>query len=177
MAMVKITQADILRADQFIDCEKTLTDEQPIWVTLENGRWSASWPVRDDLGATRGSLNFRIDPKYPDYPNLSLLFEGRSISRIDLTPSHWIKRNPPWALGCPPIVRGNHVHTWADNRARIVTVEKWVLQARQPVPPAVKRVPQMLKWFANHVKIRLSGDQFHFDFSPRRDLLGGEAGE
>lgn len=175
--MGKISQAELLRIDEFIACEKTLTEQEPKWVTLANGRWSATWSVRDEHGATRGSLNFRVDPKYADYPCLSLIFEGRCISRVDLTPSHWVKRNPPWAITCPPKVQGNHVHTWVDNRDRVLAINKWTLQARQPVPHAVKRVPQMLRWFADHIKISLYGSQFGFDFSPKRDLLGGEATE
>lgn len=173
--MGKISNSELLRVDEFIDCEKTLTEEQPTWGTLQNGRWCAIWPVRDNLGAIRGSLNFRVDPKYTDYPGLSLIFEGRPISRVDLTPPHWSKLNPPWAFGCPPSVKGNHVHTWADNRDRIAATGKWILQARQPVPPAVKRVPQMLRWFAEYIKIDLYGTQFGFDFTPKADLFGGEA--
>jgi hypothetical protein len=172
--MGKISQEELLRVDQFLVCEKSLTPEHPNWGTLENGRWFASWPVLDNLGAVRGSLNFRVDPRYADYPGVSLLFEGRSISRVDLTPSHWVKVNPPWALGCPHNVQGNHVHTWADNRERIAAIGQWRLQARQPVPNKVKRVPQMLRWFADHINLRLYDAQFDFDFSPRRDLLNEE---
>lgn len=175
--MGKISQTELLRVDEFLFCEKTLTEQEPGWGKLQNGRWFASWPVRDNLGATRGSLNFRVDPKYPDFPTLSLLFESRTIGRIDLTPETWVKVNPLWAFGCPPNVKGNHVHTWADNRDRIAATGKWVLQARQPVPHAVKRVPQMLRWFAEHIKICLYGSQFGFDFSPKTDMFGGETEE
>ena len=175
--MGKISQTDLLRVDQFLACEKTLTEQEPTWGTLQNGRWFATWPVRDDLGAIRRALNFRVDPKYPDFPGVSLLFEGRSVSRVDLTPAHWVKRNPVWAFGCPSTVTGNHVHTWSDNRDRIAATGKWILQARQPVPHTVKRVPHMLRWFADHIKIGLYADQYGFDFSPKRNLFGGEAGE
>lgn len=125
----------------------------------------------------RGSLNFRVDPKYAEYPSVSLIFEGRHVSRLDTAPPHMVKRNPPWAFGCPASVKGNHVHTWADNRDFILRRDKWLLQARQPVEPAVKRVPHMLRWFAEHIKICLYGDQYGFDFNPKRDLLGEEPKE
>ena len=173
--MGKISNVELLRVDEFVACEKTLTEQEPVWGALQNGRWFASWPVRDNLGAIRGSLNFRLDPKYPDYPGVSLLFEGRPVSRVDLTPSHWIKPNPPWAFGCQATVQGNHVHTWTDNRDRIAANGKWLLQARQPVPHAVKRVPHMLRWFAEHIKIGLYGSQFGFDFTPKTDMFGGES--
>lgn len=172
--MGKISKAELLRVDEFVDCEKTLAEQEPQWGKLENGRWFATWPVLNDLGAIRGSLNFRVDPQYPDFPSLSLLFENHAIGRIDLTPPHWVKINPPWALGLPSSVQGNHVHVWADHRERISATGRWVLQARQPVPHAVKRVPQMLRWFAQHINISLCDTQFGFDFTPDRDLLGGE---
>lgn len=140
-----------------------------------HGLFEMTWA--QSLGAIRGSLNFRVDPKYPEYPNLSLLFDGRPISRVDLTPDTWVKPNPIWAFGCPPSVKGNHIHTWADNRDRIGATGKWMLQARQPVPHAVKRVPQMLRWFAQHINLTLTGSQFGFDFSPNTDMFGEEASE
>lgn len=173
--MRKIGKSELLRVDEFIACNKTLAEQEPGWGRLQNGRWFASWPVHDDLGAIRGSLNFRVDPKYPDYPNLSLLFDGNAVSRVDLTPDSWVKLNPPWAFGCPAAVKGNHVHTWADNRDRIFTTGKWLLQARRPVPHAVRRVPHMLRWFADHINLTLSGSQFGFDFSPNTDMFGEEA--
>lgn len=174
--MGKISQAELLRADEFLGCAKTLTEQEPGWGRLQNGRWFASWPIKDDLGAIRGTLNFRVDPKYADFPTLSLLFEGRPVSRIDLTPDHWVKRNPPWAFACPATVVGNHVHTWTDNRSQIAATGRWLLQARQPVPHAVRRVPQMLRWFADYANISLYGTQFSFDFTPKQDLFGEEVG-
>lgn len=175
--MSKIRQSDLVRTDVFLAGEKTLTDQEPIWFKLQNGRWAASWPVQDDLGSVKGELNFRVDPKYQDYPSLSLIFEGHPVCRIDTAPQSMVKLNPPWAFGCPPIVAGNHVHTWQDNREFILSVNNWVFQAKQPVEPAVKRVPHMLRWFANHINLQLNGPQYSFDFNPKQDMFGEEAGQ
>ena len=175
--MGKIRQADLLRTDEFLACEKTLVDDEPGWFKLQNGRWAAIWPVRDDLGAVRGQLNFRVDPKYSDFPSLSLLFENHPVCRLDTAPQTMVKVNPPWAFGCPPTVAGNHLHSWEDNRDFMLSVDNWILQARQPVEPAVKRVPHMLRWFAEHTNLRLCGSQFGFDFDPKRDLYGEETAQ
>lgn len=172
--MVKIKNSEISAVDDFLKGQKTLAENEPTWGKLMNGRWCAAWPIFDDLGAIKGSLNFRLDPKYPDYPTLSLIFQGRPVARIDLTPDHWVKPNPPWAFGCPSTVLGNHVHTWQDNKDRIAATGHWVLQARQPVPHAVKRVPHMLRWFAEHINLSLYAAQYSFDFSAKRDMFGEE---
>lgn len=173
--MGKIRQADIDRTTEFFECEKTLEEHEPCWFKLQNGRWYAVWPILDNLSNVRGALNFRVDPKYADYPSVSLIFEDHPVCRFDTAPDHVVKPNPPWAFGCPPTVRGNHIHTWQDNRDHILRIDNWLFQARQQGEPAVKRVPHLLRSFANHINLSLYGAQYGFDFNPKQDMFGAEA--
>ncbi len=170
--MSKVTLGDIHRIDLFLDAEKRLSENEPGWFTMQNGRWASTWPVIDVHGVTLGSLSFRVDPKYPDYPSVSLVYGERSVCRVDLAPPTMIKLNPPWALGLSPTVAGNHVHSWRDNRDRVLATGVWTLQARREVEHAVKRVPQMLRWFADHINLTLYGSQYGFEFKPDRNLFG-----
>lgn len=172
--MAKVRLDDILRADAVLAGNKKLSAKEPSWFTLQNGRWAASWPVLNEKDVVLGTLNFRIDPKYKDYPSVSFIFEGRSLCRVDLAPPGMVKFNPPWAIGLPAKIEGNHVHPWQHNRDRILATGSWKLQARQQVEHAVKRVPHMLRWFAGHINLSLDGSQYGFDFTAPTNLFGGE---
>ncbi len=170
--MASIREADLQRVDDFLASEKRLVEGLPVWSQIQNGRWCAAWPISEETGNIRASLNFRLDPKYADHPCLSLIFEGHSVSRVDLAPDWKRKPNPPWAINCEPVTFGNHCHSWHDNRDNILRTGRWEMPAKRQVPNAVKRVPQMLRWFAEHIKLSLYAPEHGFDFDPpTRTLL------
>jgi hypothetical protein len=164
--MASIREADLQRVDDFLASEKRLVEPTPEWSQLQNGRWVAVWPIREETGSVRAQLNFRLDPKYADHPSLSLIFERHAVSRIDLAPT-WIRKpNPPWAINCDAMTVGNHCHSWEDNRANMLRTGSWEMPAKRQVPHAVKRVPQMLRWFAEHINLSLYPPEHGFDFDP-----------
>lgn len=108
------------------------------------------------------------------YPSLSLIFRAHVIWRIDIVPHDEGKLNPPWAksLGLPPEVFGPHGHEWPDNRAHVLNEHAtWNIPRRRPLPVNLRRLEQVLPWFADRIAIDVTPDQRGFDVPPQADLF------
>lgn len=163
---------DVQQVDEFLAGDKWL-EAPPTWQQSSRaGELEAIWNIGDSLGV-RAHLRFRVSQSEPALPSLSLIFRRNPVMRLDIEAPTTCHSNPPWAaqLGLPGIVCGSHFHSWDDNRDHILNTGLWVLPARRPVEPGLRRVPQMLPWIADRIGIELSHDDRDFDLPPKEQLL------
>lgn len=109
----------------------------------------------------------------PGFPSVSLIFRKMLVERVDLVPQEECKLNPHWAarFGVPARVCGPHGHHWPDNRDHLLTDAPWGLPCRRPLPPNLRRLPQVLPWLAGKLTINLPDDWREFDVPPQTDLF------
>lgn len=172
--MAAISNIELQAVDAFLTATKRLEGGPPEWRQAERlDDMTANWNVLDQMDVTSAQLRFRLSRRAREYPSVSLIFRGNSIWRLDLCPPDIMKFNPPWAaeLGLPAAFSGSHCHTWADNRHYVSRSGTWKLAAHRPVEPALRRVEQMLPWFAERVGIQLEAEQRRFDAPPITSLF------
>lgn len=172
--MPAISDIELHAVDTFLAAPKRLEGGPPEWRQNERpDDMTANWNVVDDMDVVSAQLRFRLSRLAREYPSVSLIFRGNCIWRLDLCRPTQMKFNPPWAtkLGLPPSFLGSHCHTWADNRDHVAMSGVWNLAARRPVEPALRRVEQMLPWFAGQVGIQLEAEQRRFDAPPIASLF------
>lgn len=172
--------AEIAEIDAYLAEQKTLAEREPIWVRpheqTKNHTCTASWPVRDSAGITRGELRFRFNTEKRDNPSVSLLYARRPIYRIDIVPeseAHW-NGLIAQRFGLPPTILGTHRHRWDYNRdyLAIQSPQDWHLGIKEPLP-SVRRLPQALAELAAATNIVLTPMQRGFDIPPQRHLFEG----
>jgi hypothetical protein len=121
----------------------------------------------------RAHLRFRCETHQREYPSVSLVFQSEMIWRVDLAPPEKVKFNPAWAkrVGAPPKVAGHHEHAWGDNREYLEGGASWGLPCRRPIPANLRRLPQVLPWFAERIGLELCEGWWNFDVPPQTDLF------
>jgi hypothetical protein len=172
--MPALSESELLAVDAFLAGPKRLEGAAPAWVKSERPNdVTANWNIIDQLGVVAGHLRFRLSKLAPDYPSVSMIFRQNSIWRVDLCPPELKKLNPPWAteVGLPPFFFGSHCHRWTDNRKHVGETGVWNLDARRPVEKSLRRVRQMLPWFADATGIQLESSQRDFDAPLRSELF------
>jgi hypothetical protein len=167
-------ERDVAEVDEFLAGPKRLVEDFVDWTESSRpGELMATWNIEDPLGI-RSHLRFRLNPLDPSTPSVSVVFRRNAVIRLDIDDPGIAHPNPLWAsgLGLPPLVHGSHCHDWALNRDYVLRSRKWELPARAPIGPALRRVPQMLPWIADHIGLDpLTQEQRQFDIPPRGTLI------
>ena len=174
--MAALSAFELQSIDDFLASSKRLDGAPPPWVKTERAHdFQATWNVIDHQGATSAYLRFRLSSLAPEFPSVTLVYRGNGISRLDLCSPALRKYNPLWAeqLGLPGTFQGSHCHGWTHNRDHVGRTGLWKLDAKEPVGPSLRRVPQMLPWFTHKVGIRLTPEQRQFDAPEKTDLFEG----
>lgn len=169
-----VRNRDILAIKEFLACEKRLKGGPPQWKpSSRKGDVQAIWDIVEEHGVERAHLRFRCATAHRDCPSLSLIFRDRPVWRVDIVPADECKYNPPWCaqLGLPATVCGPHEHNWDDNDAYLAEGAAWNLPARRPLPPQIRRVPQIIPWFCSMIKLSFEAEQRGFDVPPQTDLF------
>jgi hypothetical protein len=171
----------IRAVDDFLMEAKTLDGRPPLWRPTPNRphELSATWGIKDAIDVQRAELRFRCVSVRRQFPSVSVIFQRTPIWRIDLVPVDETKNNPHWAqsLGLPALVIGSHSHAWPDNKDHIVRAKvDWELPCRRPLPPPMRRLPQVLPWLADQINLSLTPEQRGFDVPPQSDLFAPEGG-
>jgi hypothetical protein len=176
MASAAMRNSEVRAVDAFLLEPKRLVDGPPRWSQSEHRMREihATWTIEDSLGARRAELRFRCFTRDRKHPSVSLIFRAHPIWRVDIVPPDECKYNPPWAakLGLPATVCGPHGHEWPDNRDHLLNQNvTWNIPCRRPLPTGIRRLEQVLPWFAARVAIELLPDQRGFDVPPQDDLF------
>ena len=168
--------SEVAAVDAFLSDRKQLRGGPPTWQQSEHRvrELHAVWGIQDSLGIERAQLRFRCYSNNRLFPSVSLIFRSKPIWRIDIVPMDECKFNPPWArrLGLPATVCGPHGHEWRDNREHILReYTTWDIPCRRPLPLNVRRLTQVIPWFAEQIALDLHPDQRGFDVPPQSDLF------
>src|SRR5215472_14174750 len=149
------TEAEVAAVDAFLSDQKRLYGEPPEFGPTNvhrRGRqpeWDAVWPVADSLGVvTSGQLRFVARPDSYGRVSISVIFNRQSVCRLDFVLADECELNPFWAaeFGLPARVCGPHFHAWEHNRKHVLSVDKWELPCREPLPAQVRRFSQAFPW-------------------------------
>ena len=164
----------VRQADEFLQAAKSTPWGVPQWTPSSWPREvQAIWRIQEASGIERAHLRFRCGTYRREYPSVTLIFRDEAIWRVDLVPESECKPNPHWAAhgGVPPRVCGHHEHAWPDNRAHLLAGAPWGLPCRRPLPANVRRLPQVLPWFAERIGLTLCEGWHAFDVPPQTDLF------
>jgi hypothetical protein len=169
--------SEVNAVDLFLSEPKRLRGGSPQWQQSEHRprELHAVWLIEDSLGIERAQLRFRCASNNRQNPSISLIFRSKPIWRVDLVPPSECKYNPPWAraLGLPATVCGPHGHEWEDNRGHILKDHTtWDIPCRRPLPTNIRRLAQVLPWFASRISLDLLPEQRGFDVPAQTDLFG-----
>lgn len=171
-----VRNREVAQIDAYLTERKRLKPGAPEWKPSSRPREvHAIWHVEDSAGVERAHLRFRCHTSRRAYPTIMLILGELQAWRVDLVPPDECKFNPPWAyrLGLPAMVCGPHGHEWSDNRDHLLTDAPWKLPCRRPMPVNLRRIPQVLPWLAESLRIELSNGWRGFDIPPQADLFSG----
>lgn len=161
--------------DAFLAETKTLHGDLPQWGPSSRPRdLQAAWPLADSAGVIRAEIRCRCERNDRTAISLSVIYRGQPIWRVDLEAPSVRHTNPPWAalVGRPPVIYGSHSHAWPDNVEHLRGMPpEWDLPCRRSLPVAIRRLPQLLPWFADAVHINLAPQHRAFDVPPQADLF------
>jgi hypothetical protein len=170
-------EAEIAEVDAFLAGAKQLQALEggfPVWGTSHwDRKLGAVWNIENSSGAVAAQLRFHCRRAEPPLPSISLIFQGRPVWRVDLAPSHARHPNPTWAsqVGAPAFVDGSNEHSWTDNREFLRRAPEWrELPCVRALPSQIRRLSQMLPWFAGRINLGFSPEQRGFDVPPQAEL-------
>lgn len=166
--------AEVEAAEAFLASPKTLDGTPPTWVDgTWGGEYTATWIILDSDGAPAAQLKFTAQKGDTSVSSINVIFQGRTVWRLDMDYEHVCHSNPHDAhlLKLAALVCGPHEHAWEINKAYLLSQDLWRLRYRRALPSAITRLGQGLLWLADEINLTIEPDQRGFDGPTRADLF------
>ena len=166
--------AEVEAVDEFLREPKTLQGPPPSWGDSEwSGEHTSSWIILDEFDAPRGQIRFTARKTDTSVASISVLFQGKSVWRIDLDYDHVCHPNPHdgHLQGLDATVCGSHSHGWDINRSLLLAQDVWTLRYRRGLAKTIRRLGQALLWLCTEINITIEPEQRGFDGPSRADLF------